>query len=125
MTDDQRPLSKGVVVKTLIAVFAFSVLAAQAAMAAELTGYVSDAKCAASGAKAKTAAEWIKPAAFETCVKDCVKNGEEAVFVTEDNKTYKFDAASKEKMQAHHGHKVQVTGKIVNGLLQVESVSML
>ena len=47
-------------------------------------------------AKAKTAAEWIKPAAFENCVKDCVKNGEEAVFVTEDNKTYKFDAASKD-----------------------------
>jgi len=28
-------------------------------------------------------------------------------------------------MKAHHGHKVQVTGKIVNGVLSVDSVSML
>jgi len=112
-------------VRKLLLAVAFTVVGVHGALAAELTGYVSDAKCSALGAKAKTAAEWIKPAAFENCVKDCVKNGEEAVFVTEDNKTYKFDAASKDKMKAHHGHKVQVTGKIVNGVLSVDSVSML
>jgi len=111
--------------KKMIAVLSFSVLAAQGALAAEITGYVSDAKCAASGAKAKTAAEWIKPAAFENCVKDCVKDGSEAVFVTEDNKTLKFDAASLDKMKAHLGHKVRVTGKIEGSVLKVDSVSML
>ena len=40
-----------------------------------ITGYISDTKCAMSGSKAKTAAEWIKPAAFEECVKTCVKDG--------------------------------------------------
>lgn len=112
--------------KKLIAVLSFSVLAAQGAMAAELTGYVSDAKCAASGAKAKTAAEWIKPAAFENCVNDCVKKeGSEAVFVTEDNKTLKFDAASKDKIAAHLGHKVKVTGTVTGNVLKVDSVTML
>jgi hypothetical protein len=109
-----------------IAVLSFSFFAVQATMAAEITGYVSDAKCAASGAKAKTAAEWIKPAAFENCVKDCVnKEGSEAVFVTEDNKTLKFDVASLEKMKAHLGHKVRVTGNVVGNVLKVDSVSML
>jgi hypothetical protein len=112
-------------VKTLIAIVSFSILAVQATAAADLTGYVSDAKCAASGAKAKTAAEWIKPAAFESCVKDCVKSGSEAVFVTEDNKTLKFDAASKERIKAHLGHKVRVTGTVDGGVLTVDSISML
>ncbi len=111
--------------KKMIAVLSFAVLAAQGALAAEITGYVSDAKCAASGAKAKTAAEWIKPAAFENCVKDCVKDGSEAVFVTEDNKMLKFDAASLDKMKAHLGHKVRVTGSVAGNVLKVDSVSML
>jgi len=109
-----------------IIVLSFSFFAVQTAMAAEITGYVSDAKCALSGAKAKTAAEWIKPAAFENCVKDCVnKEGSEAVFVTEDNKTLKFDTASLEKMKAHLGHKVRVTGTVAGNVLKVDSVSML
>ena len=112
--------------KKIIAVSLFSFLAAQGALAAEITGYVSDAKCAASGAKAKTAAEWIKPAAFENCVKDCVnKEGSEAVFVTEDNKMLKFDAASLDKMKAHLGHKVRVTGSVAGNVLKVDSVTML
>jgi len=112
-------------VKKLIAVLGFSVLAVQGSFAAEFTGYVSDAKCAATGAKAKTAAEWIKPAAFEACVKDCLKEGSEAVFVTEDNKTLKFDAASLEKIKEHYGHKVRVSGKVANGVLTVDTVTML
>jgi hypothetical protein len=78
-----------------------------------------------SGAKAKTAAEWIKPAAFETCVKDCVKDGSEAVFVTEDNKILKFDASSIEKITPHLGHKVSINGKVDGGVLKVTSVTNL
>src|SRR5262249_2615180 len=44
-------------VTKFVAVLGFVALAVQGSMAAELTGYVSDAKCAATGAKAKTAAE--------------------------------------------------------------------
>jgi hypothetical protein len=95
------------------------------AFAAEYTGYLSDEQCANGGAKSKTAAEWIKPAAFEACVKKCVKAGSAVVFVTEDNKIVKIDAQSMEKVTPQIGHKVKVTGKIEGGTLQVESISPL
>ena len=88
-----------------------------------IVGYVSDNKCATAGAKAKTAAEWIKPAAFEECVKTCVKDGSEAVFVTEDNKIVKFDAAAKEKIKPFLGHKVNISGTIKNGVLTIDQIS--
>src|SRR5436190_4046678 len=74
-------------VKTLIAVVGLSVASIAALGAAPasgaIVGYISDTKCASSGSKAKTAAEWIQPAAFEDCVKKCVKAGPAAVVVTE------------------------------------------
>jgi hypothetical protein len=91
--------------------------------AGDLTGYVSDLKCATSGAKAKTAAEWIKPAAFESCVKDCVKQGSEAVFVTEDNRILKFDAASHAKIHEFLGKKVKVSGTVTGDVLSVASLT--
>src|SRR5882757_8191100 len=105
--------------RMLIAVTALSVASlstfAAAAPDGAIVGYVSDHKCAASGAKAKSAAEWIKPAAFEACVKTCVKDGSEAVFVTEDNKILTFDKASAAKITPFLGHKVSVTGNIKDG----------
>ena len=88
-----------------------------------IVGYVSDTKCAMSGAAKKTAAEWIQPAAFEKCVKDCVKDGSEAVFVTEDNKILKFDAASKGKVTPFLGHKVSVTGTVTGAIIKIDSIS--
>lgn len=93
--------------------------------AGPIVGYISDEKCALSGAKASKAAEWIKPAAFEACVKDCVNKGAEAVFVTEDNKILKFDAASKKKIAAHMGHKVSVTGKVQGSTITVDTIADL
>ena len=109
--------------KNLIAVFALATLASVAPQAASMTGYVSDTKCAAGAAGKSTAAEWIKPAAFEQCVKDCLKEGSEAVFVTEDNKIVKFDAAAKEKIKPFVGHKVNVAGTIKNGVLTIDSIT--
>ncbi len=102
-----------------------STLFAMAPAAGPVTGYISDAKCATSGSKAKTAAEWIKPAAFEQCVKQCVKDGSEAVFVTEDNKILKFDAASIEKITPYLGHKVRVTGTVEGSTLKIDSITGL
>jgi outer membrane protein assembly factor BamB len=93
-----------------------------AAFAGEFTGYISDEKCASSSAKAKTAAEWIKPAAFESCVKKCVKDGSAVVFVTEDNHLYKIDADSMSKVMPQLGHKVVVTGKIEGGTITIDSI---
>ncbi|MGD0299469.1 MAG: hypothetical protein ABSE86_20390 [Bryobacteraceae bacterium] len=109
--------------KNFIIVLAVSALACTAAFAGEMTGYISDEKCAVSGAKAKTAAEWIDPAQFEGCAKRCVKAGSAAVFVTEDNKILKVDAASVEKVAPHIGHKVTVTGKVEGGVLKIDSIS--
>jgi len=111
--------------KKLFAVLSLSALASMTAFAAEYTGYLSDEKCAMSGAKAKTAAEWIKPAAFENCVKSCVKSGETVVFVTEDNKILKIDAASMDKVMPAIGHKVKINGKVDGGKVTVESISTL
>jgi hypothetical protein len=93
--------------------------------AGAIVGYVSDEKCAMSGSKASTAAEWIKPDAFEACVKDCLKEGAEPVFVTEDNKILKFDAASKKKIESFVGHKVSVTGKVQGTTITVDSIAAL
>ena len=109
--------------KTFITVLAMSALAGISAFAGEMTGYISDEKCAVSGAKAKTAAEWIDPAQFEGCAKKCVKAGSPAVFVTEDNKILKIDSASVEKITPHVGHKVTVTGRVESGVLKIDSIS--
>jgi len=111
--------------KKLVAVLGFAALTSMTAFAAEYTGYLSDEQCANSGAKSKTAAEWIKPAAFESCVKKCVKAGSAVVFVTEDNKIVKIDANSMEKVEPQLGHKVKVTGKIEDGTLKIDSISPL
>ena len=112
--------------KKLIAIAALS-LAALPAFAADapITGYVSDTKCAMASSKAKSAAEWIKPAAFEECVKTCLKDGSDAVFVTEDNKILTFDAASAEKIKPFLGRKVSVTGDVKDHTLKVATITGL
>jgi hypothetical protein len=51
-----------------------------------------------------------------------VKEGSEAVFVTEDNKTFKFDAASLRKITPYLGHKVTVTGTVNGGRITIDRV---
>ena len=105
--------------------FALAMVGVRLQAAGPIVGYISDDKCALSGAKATKAAEWIKPAAFESCVKDCLEQGAEAVFVTEDNKILKFDAASKKQVAAHLGHKVSVTGKVQGSTMTVDTITDL
>ena len=107
-----------------LSVASFAALAAAPATGA-IVGYISDTKCATDGAKAKTAAEWIKPAAFADCVKKCVKDGSPAVFVTEDNKILKVDAASSAKLEQFLGRKVSVTGKVEGTTLKIDTITAL
>ena len=109
--------------KNFAVVLVLTTLSAMTSMAAELTGYISDTKCAAEHSKATTASGWIHPKVFESCAKMCVKDGSEAVFLTEDNKVVKIDADSLDKVLPHLGHKVKLDGKIENGKLKVASVS--
>ena len=96
--------------KKVLAVFAF---AAMSAMAADWTGYIIDEAC--SGKKAM----WGN----EKCAKSCLgKEGAKAVFVTEDGKV--FQVADQDKVLAHAGHKVTITGKMEGDTIKVDSVKM-
>jgi hypothetical protein len=86
-------------------------LFAVTSMAAEMTGYISDSKCAAKGAKD----------AHADCAVKCVKGGAAPVFVS-DGKVYKIDDAA--KVQDHVGHKVTITGDVKGDTIHVESVKM-
>jgi hypothetical protein len=98
--------------KKVLAVFAFC---AMSAMAAEWTGYISDAACAGKkedhGASADHAA----------CAARCIKGGSPAVLVS-DGKVYKI--ANQDKVVAHAGHKVTITGTADEDTITVESVKM-
>ncbi len=109
--------------KSWIASIALAALSCASAFAADMTGYISDTKCAAEHAKSPTAAGWIHPKVFESCAQMCVKDGSEAVFLTEDNKVVHIDSASLDKVLPHLGHKVKLDGKVDNGKLKVASIS--
>ncbi len=96
--------------KVVLAIVALSVFSLTA-MAGEYTGYISDSKCGAKGAKD----------AHAGCAKGCVKGGAAAVFVT-DGKVYKIDDAS--KVADHIGDKVTITGELSGDTVKVESVKM-
>lgn len=95
--------------KKVLVVFGF---AAISAMAADVTGFVMDKKCSANKAMVGN----------EACAKRCVEGGAEAVLATEDGKVYAI--ANQDKIKAHAGHKVTVTGKVEGDKITVESVKM-
>jgi hypothetical protein len=111
--------------KQLLAAAAVVVVFLTSALAAELTGYISDDSCAIRGAKSATAAEWVDPDEFEACAKHCVKEGSIAVFVTEDNKILRLDARSNARALPLVGHRVRVTGRSQGGTLTINSIAAI
>jgi hypothetical protein len=99
------------VTKIVLAVTLVLSLFSLTAMAGEWTGYISDSKCGAKGAKDELA----------DCDVKCVKGGAAPVFVS-DGKIYKIDDAS--KVQDHIGHKVTISGELKGDTVQVDSVKM-
>ena len=89
-------------------------LVASFAAAAEMTGYVSDAKCAKDVAKAESDAH-------AGCAAGCAKKGAELVFVS-GGKVYQV--SDQAKLQGGAGHKVTVTGKVDGDKIAVDSVKM-
>lgn len=109
--------------KTLVLASAMA-LVSVSAFAAEMTGYISDTKCANDHAKSATAAEWIHPKVFETCAVQCVKEEHSTpIFLTSDNKVLKMDAASVAKAMPHLGHKVKVDAKVDGDTIRIESIT--
>jgi hypothetical protein len=89
-------------------------LLAFSATAAEMTGYISDAKCAKNVAK-------VESDGHAGCAAACAKKGEALVFVS-GGKVYKVSDQS--KVQDHVGHKVTITGNVDGDTLTVENVKM-
>ena len=102
------------VLTVVMLVFALSCLA----MAEEWTGYVADANCAAKqGAKAASDGH-------AGCAAKCVKGGAAAVLVTADGKVYKIHNQDS-VVPDHVGHKVTITGKMMEGdEIHADSVKM-
>ena len=85
------------------------ICAAGISRAAEFTGYLADAKCAAAG-KAGSAAH-------SACSKKCVGGGEAIVLVTEDGKVLKIK--NQDKVKPHVGFKVALDATLEGDSLEV------
>jgi hypothetical protein len=95
--------------RKVFAVFAFSALSA---MAADWTGTIMDTKCSGNKAMRENAA----------CSEKCIKGGSPAVLVTSDGTVYKI--ADQDKVVAHAGHKVTISGTMDGDTIKVDSVKM-
>jgi len=98
--------------KKALAVFAFC---AMTSMAADWTGYIVDQACAGKKDD-KGAAE-----DHAACATKCIKGGSPAVFVA-DGKVYKI--SNQDKVTAHAGHKVTLSGTMDGDTIKVDSVKM-
>ena len=96
--------------KKVLVVFAFCAISA---MAADWTGTIIDEKC--------STIEGMKGNA-EYAAK-CLKGGEAAVLLTDEDKIYKI--ADQDKVVAHAGHKVTISGTLDGDTIKVDSVKML
>ena len=100
------------VLTVVMLVFALSCIA----MAEEWTGYIADANCAAKRG-AKAAAD-----DHAGCAQGCIKKGAAAVLVTTDGKVYKIH--NQDKVTEHAGHKVTITGKMMDDQIHADEVKM-
>jgi hypothetical protein len=100
--------------KKLLAASALMAIGSLSAFAGEWSGVIADSKCKHTDGTA----------AHIACTEKCVKGGADAVFVTSDDKVLKLDAESKDKVTAHLGHKVTVTGKVDGDTLHIDSIKM-
>ena len=98
--------------KKVLAVFA---ICAMSAMAAEWSGYITDASCAG-----KTP-DKVSSEDHAACAARCVKGGAPAVFVS-DGKVFKI--SNQDKVVAHAGHKVTLEGTMDGDTIKVDSVKM-
>jgi hypothetical protein len=95
--------------RKVLSVFA---ICAMGAMAADFSGTVMDTKCSTNEKMRDNAA----------CAARCIKGGDPAVLVTSEGKVYKI--ADQDKVVAHAGHKVTITGTLDGDTIKVDSVKM-
>src|ERR1700722_1663157 len=98
--------------KFVLASLFVATLGSFAAMAEELTGYISDAHC---GAKHHEVSE-----ANSKCISGCLKNGDPVLVVGD--KVMKFDADSATKAKEFAGQNVKVTGSVDGDTVKITSI---
>ena len=99
--------------KFVLATFLVASVGSVAALADQISGYVSEAGC---GAKHSTVS-----AANTKCVEGCIKKGSDPVLVSE-GKVMKFDADSKEKAKAFAGQNVKIDGTMDGDVVKINSI---
>ena len=99
--------------KFVLATFLVASVGSVAALADQMTGYVSESGC---GAKHSTVS-----AANTKCVEACIKKGSDPVLVSE-GKVMKFDADSKEKAKAFAGQNVKIDGTMDGDVVKITSI---
>jgi len=99
---------------TLIALAFFASIAMTQTKAPGMTGWVTDAKCAAKGGDLSNA----------DCAKKCAERGEKLVFVSDQDKKI-ISVDNQDSLKGHEGQHVMVTGKVDNGALHVDTISAL
>jgi len=99
--------------KFVLATFLVASVGSVAALADQITGYVSEAGC---GAKHSTVS-----AANTKCIEGCLKKGSDPVLVSE-GKVMKFDADSKEKAKAFAGQNVKIDGTMDGDIVKISSI---
>lgn len=99
--------------KFVLATFLVASVGSVAALADQITGYVSEAGC---GAKHSTVS-----AANTKCIEGCLKKGSDPVLVSE-GKVMKFDADSKEKAKAFAGQNVKIDGSMDGDVIKISSI---
>lgn len=81
----------------------------------KISGWITDAKCAA---------EKGTQASHVDCAKKCIGSGTPAVFVSDkDKKIYKID--NQDATKGHEGHHVKVSGQVAGDSIHIDSVAML
>jgi hypothetical protein len=98
--------------KTFAATALLTLGLAAAGMAADFSGFIEDTACSTKPGM-KNDAE---------CAQKCIKGGSPAVLVTPDGKIYKI--ADQDKIMAHAGHNVTITGDLKGDTISITSVKM-
>jgi hypothetical protein len=96
--------------KKLAALAGLSLGLSAFAIAAEFKGFVEDTSCS----------KMAEMKADSDCAKKCIKGGSPAVLVTADGKIYKI--ANQDKIVAHAGENVTVSGTVKDDTITVASV---
>ena len=97
--------------KKLASVAVFSLLASGLAMAADVTGWVTDAACGSKGRGGE---------AHAACAKKCIEKGGDIVLFTDEKKVIKVH--NPDSVRSKAGEKVTVSGKLDGDSIHVDSV---